>query len=211
MKFIPSKLALISLLILISFVVSSHKKGKSGNLKSKTHKSHHKKQVNVVIDATKGFGSDVGVVVRKTPTISVNNKLGLPLLEPPQQFNTFTNSNTSSLPTVGGYGRSAEIVNPTILFHDSHPITLVKRTPAHLGYRDERTTISSFNKESGRVESNDIIQRKPIYGEIESVKTAKVNSIKQLDLQYRRFRAQKNIVQDNPEFQFSRNERFISE
>jgi len=207
MKF-TSKLIIISLIVFSSMVaLSVEKKGKSRNLKSK---SHHKKQVNLVTDNTRGFGSDIGVIVRKTPTIMAVNKLGLPLLEHPQTFNTFSNSNTSSLPTVGGFGRDAEIVNPTITFHNSNPITLVKRTPAHLGYRNEKTSIVSYNKNSGKAETNEIVERKPIYGEIESIRTAKVNNIRQLDLQYGRFRKQRNIVHDNPELHFNRNERFVN-
>jgi hypothetical protein len=167
-----------------------------------------------VVDTTKsrgeGFGSDLAVVIRKTPTITVNNKLGLPLLEPQQRFNSFSNSNTSSLPNVGGYGRTAELVNPTILFHSKSPTTLVKKIPAHLGYRNEKTSVTSFNKETGKTETHDIIQSKPIYGEVESIRNVNVNSIRQLDLQYGRYRKQRNIVQENAELNYQHDERHMN-
>ncbi len=212
MKFFTSKITCFIVIILVAFVISSEKKGKSlkGHSK-KAHESHKKSnQVNIVSDRT-GFGSDVGVVVRKSPTVFVDNRYGLARLEPPQQFNSFSNSNTSNLPNVGGYGKTAEIVNPTILFHSNGPATIVKTQPAHLGYRNEKSTISSFNKQTGRVETHDIVNKTPILGEIESVHTVHVDSVKPYDLQYRRFRKPRTTVRDNGEMAFPRNERFINE
>lgn len=212
MKFLTSKITCLIVVILITFVISTEKKGKSlkGHSK-KTHESHKKSnQVNIVSDRT-GFGSDIGVVVRKTPTVFVDNKYGLARLESPQQFNSFSNSNTSNLPNVGGYGKTAEIVNPTILFHSNSPATIVKTQPAHLGYRNEKSTITSFNKQTGRVETHDVVNKTPILGEIESVHTVHVDSVKPYDLQYRRFRKPRTVVRDNGEMAFQRNERFINE
>lgn len=206
MKFVSSKLIIFIVLIVIASVFSKNHKGKKTHLRHKAQNKH----VNLVQDTT-GFGSDLGVVIRKTPTVFTDNRLGLARLEPPQEFNTFSNSNTSDLPNVGGYGRTAEIVNPTILFHSKSPTTLVKTTPAHLGYRNEKTSITSFNKQTGKTETHDVVQRKPVYGEIESVKTMEVDTIRPLDLQYRRFRKARNVVQENPELNFNRNPNFISE
>mmetsp|Transcript_15643 Transcript_15643/g.16235 ORF Transcript_15643/g.16235 Transcript_15643/m.16235 type:complete len:213 (-) Transcript_15643:124-762(-) len=212
MKFHPSTITLVTLLILASYVVSSSKKGRKLHLKKTAHKSHNNKakQVNVVHD-TNNFGSDIGVVVRKTPSVFVENRYGAPLLEPPQETASFSNSNTSNYPNVGGYGKSPEIVNPTILFNAKDPTTIVKMQPAHLGYRNEKTTMTQFNKRTGKMETHDIIDKKPVYGEIESVKTMNVNHIKQYDLQYRRFRKPRNVVQENPEFTLNRDERYVNE
>jgi len=212
MKFL--KLSCIAIILIVSTfttVNSSQKKGKS--LKSslrKSNKNHKNSQVNLIKDAS-NFGSDINVVVRKNPTVFTDNRYGLNRLEPLRTFNNFGNSNTSNLPNVGGYGKTAEIVNPTILFHSSSPVTMVKTQPAHLGYRNEKTTVTSFNKATGKTETHDIIQKTPIYGEIESIKTGKADTVKQYDLQYRRFRAPKTTVRMNGELNFPRNERFVNE
>ena len=210
MKLNPSKLTIITLIVLSIFVNILGKK-------AETMKSHHKnakhqkvnKQVNFVKDNSH-FGSEIGVVVRKNPSVFVDNRMGLPLLEKPQEFTSFSNSNTSNLPNVGGYGKSPEQVNPTILFHSNFPGTIVKTQPAHIGYRNEQTTISALNKQTGRVETHNVNQKKPIYADIESVHTVHIDSVKPYDLQYRRFRKERNIVRDNSEFTYNRNERFIN-
>ena len=207
MKFRSSILISTIMILFVSQVVSSEKKAAKAHLK---HKSHKHKQVNIVQE-TGNMGSDLGVVIRKSPTVWAESNLGLPLLERPQQFNTFSNSNTSNLPNVGGFGRTAEIVNPTILFHSKSPVTVVKSIPAHLGYRNEKSVYSTFNKNTGRVETHDIVNKVPVYGDIESIRTLNAHSIRPLDLQYRRFRKQRNIVQENPELSFNRDERFVSE
>ena len=206
MKFISLLTILTIGVILIAGITAAEKKAKKTHLK---HKSH-KKQAHVVQDTT-NMGSDIGVVIRKSPTVWTESNLGAPLLESPQQFNSFSNSNTSSLPNVGSYGRTAEIVNPTILFHAKNPTTAVKNIPAHLGYRNEKSTFTTYNKQTGKTETHEVNHKEPVYGNIESVKTLNVHNIKPLDLQYRRFRKQRNIVHENPEFSYRRDERFISE
>lgn len=217
MKLSIKKILCILAITLLTICLSFQKKGKNmknANTKNKksnkSNKFHKNRQVNIVSDRT-GFGSDVGVLVRKNPTVFVDNKYGLARLESPQQFNSFSNSNTSNLPNVGGYGKTAEIVNPTILFHSNSPATIVKTQPAHLGYRNEKSTITSFNKQTGRVETHDVVNKTPIMGEIESVHTVHVDSVKPYDLQYRRFRKPRTVVRDNGEMEFQRNERFVNE
>ena len=135
MKFIHTIICALILTICISNVISK-------NLKEE------KKQVQIVQDQTNpgakdltgGFGSSIGVVIRKTPTVMVDNVLTNPLVRQPQQMTEFYNSNTSSYPNVGNRGKSPEIVNPTVLFHTKAVTTLVKTTPAHLGYKNEKTS-----------------------------------------------------------------------
>ena len=196
-------------LILIFLVADIFGLGKKSFSKKNHNKKH--KQISFITDRSGGFGSDVGVVIRKTPSILAENRLGLPLLEAPQQFNSFGSSNTSNAPNIGGYGRTAEIANPTILFHSKSPVTVIKDIPAHIGNRNEKRTITSMNKETGKVESHLISEKVPIYGDIQSIKTLTVDSIRPYDLQYRRFRKTKNIVHDNPEFQYHRDQKYISE
>ena len=209
LKLILIKMKFISLVIISTLLIlASSKVEESKNLKKKG------KQVSFISDRTggaQGFGSDIGVVIRKTPTVYTDNKMGLPLLEPPQQFSSFSASNTSNFPNLGSFPKSAEIVNPTILFHSKAPYTVVKSTPAHLGYRNEKTTVTSLNKSSGKLETHDITNKVPIYGEIDSVHTLQANSIKQLDLQYRRFRKPKTTLQENGEFKYDRDQKFVYE
>lgn len=181
---------------------------------SKEEKKNLKKQVSYTVDRSgweRGFGSDVGVVIRKTPTVFTDNRLGTGWLPDPVGFSLFSSSNTSNAPNLWSFPKSAELVNPTILFHSKGARSVVKSTPAHLGYRNEKTTVTSLNKSSGKLETHDISNKIPIYGEVDSVHTVNVNSIKQLDLQYRRFRKQKNIVQENGEFKYDRDQKYVYE
>jgi len=205
MKFIHTIICALIFTILITFVVSK-------NLKEQ------KKVVQIVQDNTNpgakdltgGFGSNIGVVIRKTPTVVVDNVLTNPLVRQPQQFTEFSNSNTSSYPNVGNRGKSPEIVNPTVLFHTKAPTTLVKTTPAHLGYKNEKTTYTAFNKQTGNLETHDTIEKKPIYGQIESIKEAVYTTTRPLDLQYNRYRKLKEDVSNNPEMSFNRNNKQIA-
>lgn len=189
--------------------------------KVKKGESNLKKDVTVTRDLTstndftgdrdRGFGSDVNVVIRKKPSVFVDNKFGFPFYDQPDTHNDFMNSNTSNAPNVGGLGRTAELVNPTIMFHNTYPYSIVKTTPAHLGYHHTKTTVTSFNKRTGKTESHDVINKTPIYGEIESVHNIMGHSIQPLDLQFRRFRKQRNILQENPEFKHSKDLRYVNE
>lgn len=198
MKFTSSSLCIFTLSCLLLITLSN------------CEEKNLKKQVNYVKDPT-NFGSELGVVIRKNPSVYVDNRLDAPLLEPPKQFLEFGNSNTSSLPNIGGYPKSPEVVNPTILFHSKSPVSVVKTTPAHLGYRNEKTTLTSFNKETGKTESHDIVNTVPIYGNINSVHTVLKSTLKPYDLQYRRFKKERSQVAENPEMAFTRDERYVRE
>lgn len=196
---------LVSLLIVLSLISMSC---------AKVNKNLKSNQVSYITDRSggaAGFGSDIGVVIRKNPTVYTDNKLGLSLIPEPQQFSSFSASNTSNAPNLGNFPKDAEIVNPTILFHSKAPYTVVKSTPAHLGYRNEKTTITSLNKTTGKLETHDVNNKIPIYGEVDSVHTLEANSIKQLDLQYRRFRQPKTTLQENGEFKYDRDQKFVYE
>lgn len=200
---------MLLLLTILVFTISknslrknkSKKSRKAHNSIKKVHKALHKKQVAYIGDRS-GFGSELGVVVRKSPTVHTGNQLGYPILPQPYRSTWFQNSNTSNGPNVGHLGRTPEIVNNSITFHDRQPITLVKETPAHLGYRNEKQVINSVNKQTGKVESHTIHNKVPIYGNIMSTHTAVQDSVKQYDLDFRRMRKSHSQVHDNPEFKF---------
>ena len=153
-----TKFAVIAVILAISTV--SAKKVKKG-------KAHHK-QINLVTDLN-GFHSDLHHVIRRDPSLTTTTAYGTHTLEPPSTVNHFSNSNTSNSPNVGSLGRSAEIVGPQIVLHHKQPITTIKETPAHVGYRNEHKRITSYNVDTGHVESHDINEKIPIYGNIQEV------------------------------------------
>ena len=161
----------------------------------------NKKQVDIITDKS-GFGTDIGVVIRKFPGIWAHNTSGEELLEPPQSHVWFSNSNTSNGPNVGTMGVSPEIVNNQIILHDREPVTLVKETPAQLGYRNEVKKVTVLNKATGRTESHDLHQKTPIYGNVESIKTVSADTVKSYDMDFRRMRKPYTRIQENPEFTF---------
>ena len=155
MKLVNNKLMIYAFALMICIINASH-------LRKKVHKkSHHKKkQVHLVQDKL-GFGSDLGLVVRKTPSVITQNRLGQALLPLPQRSNWFSNSNTSNLPNVGDLGKRAEIINPQLVFHNRQPVSVVKETPAHMGWRTETENITSLNKDTGKVENHTYKRRYP--------------------------------------------------
>lgn len=202
---------MILLLIIVTMVISKNSKNSlRKNRAKKAHKARnslkvrkalHKKQISYVGDRS-GFGSEMGVVVRKSPTVHTGNQLGYPILPLPYRSTWFQNSNTSNGPNLGHLGKSPEIVNNSITFHDRQPITMVKETPAHLGYRHEKQVINSVNKQTGKVESHTLHNKVPLYGNIMSTHTAVEDSVKQYDLDFRRMRKSHSQVHENPEFRF---------
>ena len=214
MKFTKNKIILfsIALIILLNIILAKNKsksKSKSKSLKCKkalyrnTHKnshknsnknshrnshkkSHHKKQVHIVQD-TSGFAADLHTVVRRNPSVTAMTRMGSHRLSMPSSSNYFSNSNTSTLPNVGFLGHTAEIVNPHIVVHSKSPISVVKETPAQVGWRNEQKTITSLNLQTGQPESNTLNNRVPIYGNIEEVKTVYRNDGRSYDIYRKQF------------------------
>ena len=71
--------------------------------------------------------------------------------------------------------------------HSKTPISVVKETPAHIGWRNEQKTITSLNLESGKAEHHTLNQKTPIYGNVEEVKTVYKNNVRSYDLEHKRF------------------------
>jgi len=195
----------ISLQLTISEVSNSDKskntKEKKTNLRTNNKSNSKSKQVTLVTDRS-GFGTELGTVIRRSPSVFVGNNFGHALVPPPQKDTWFMNSNTSNGPNVGSLGHSPEIVNNRIIMHDRSPVTVVKETPAHLGYRNEKKTITSMNKTNGRVESHDIHEKIPIYGNVESIRTVQQDNVKAYDMDFRRMQKGYTKIQENPEFNF---------
>ena len=61
------------------------------------------------------------------------------------------------------------ILDPSIYFHSAGGISVIKETPAHVGFRHETDYITSVNKASGKVEQHLLKRRIPITGIIQEV------------------------------------------
>lgn len=179
MKFIKNKTILLGLfaIICLSVVLSKNLKGKS---------KKHKKQVHVVRDMN-GFSADVNQITRRDQSVVTATRLGNYGLSPVSNFVHSSNSNTSSAPNVGDLGRTASLVQPHIVVHSKSPISVVKETPAHIGYRNEDKTLTSMNMDTGKVESHTIHNKVPIYGNIQEAKTVYRNDVRSYDIENRRF------------------------
>ena len=60
-------------------------------------------------------------------------------------------------------------LDPSIYFHAQGGISVIKETPAHVGYRHETDYITSVNKSTGKVEQHVLNRRTPITGTIQEV------------------------------------------
>lgn len=71
--------------------------------------------------------------------------------------------------------------------HSKNPISVVKETPMHVGWRNDKRTITSLNTETGQAEAHVINNRTPIYGNVEEVQTVYKNDVRSYDLNQKRF------------------------
>lgn len=61
-------------------------------------------------------------------------------------------------------------------------MSAIKETPAHVGWRNEKNTITSLNKETGQVEQHVIDSKVPIVGVVQEVKELKVEHTRKYDI-----------------------------
>lgn len=175
MKFIKNKTFLVCVFALFTISMVSTK-----NLKE-TSEEKKEEQVHVVSDQN-GFSADLAHVVRRTPTISTVTNVGNFRLNPPSNMISMSNSNTNNGPNVGDLGKTATIVYPHVVVHSKTPISVMKETPAHIGYRNEQKSLTSLNLETGKTESHTINNKVPIYGNIQEVKTVYKNDVRSYDI-----------------------------
>ena len=186
-------------LILIIALICNH-------IASKSKKSHLKKNKfnkKQIIHDTTNFGSNVNTVIRKTPNVYYHNKFAYPELSSSPSNIYFGNSNTSSLPNPGGFSVTAQQINPSIIFHSKEPISVVENMPVHLGYKNRINEITSFDKQTGKVEKHEINDKIPLYGNVQHVRNLIHETIKPLDLQTRRFGKSISVVHENPELDYN--------
>ena len=164
-------LFLFSTSLLINFSLEKISKSKS-----KRHR-HHKK--HITIDKSTSH-PHLSHVVRRTPTVTYKQSVHKIAKMEPQNL-SFSNTNTHN----GGgssFGRSAHIVNPSIVFHGKGTISAVQETPAHVGWRRERQIVSSLNKKTNKVEKHHIDSKTPLIGMVQQVKTLKVDHSRKYDI-----------------------------
>jgi hypothetical protein len=78
-------------------------------------------------------------------------------------------------------------VEPHVVLHSKYPVSVIKETPAHIGYRNEQQTVTGLNLETGKVEQHTRNNKVPIYGNVEEVKTVFQNNVRSYDIGTRRF------------------------
>ena len=126
---------------------------------------------NVLVDRT--TDPNLEFAIRKNPTIVSEVKYSPfpPASQQGTQVMHFSNSNDNNGPDVRApdFGRKAEIVNPAIYVHSKGTMSVVQETPAHVGWRDEKTVVTSLNKETNKVEQHQINHKSPIIGTIQEV------------------------------------------
>jgi hypothetical protein len=61
-------------------------------------------------------------------------------------------------------------------------MSVIKETPAHVGWRNEKQTVTSLNKQTGRVEQHVINTKVPLVGMVQEVKPLKVIRTRKYDI-----------------------------
>jgi len=61
------------------------------------------------------------------------------------------------------------LIEPHIVMHSKTPISVVKETPAHIGWRNEQKTLTTLNSSTGNVEQHTLTNKVPIYGTVQQV------------------------------------------
>lgn len=89
------------------------------------------------------------------------------------------------------------MIGPHIVYRSKNPISVVKDTPAHIGYRNEEKTLTSLNTETGKVESHTMNEKVPIYGNIQEVKTVYRTDERSYDLGEKKNGATQTTISDS--------------
>jgi hypothetical protein len=86
-------------------------------------------------------------VIRRSPTVTTEMR-EIPQTRPSDSPNfTFSNTSDNNGASINQeYGKSPEIAGPAIYVHSKGTLSVVSETPAHVGWRNEKKTITSFNK-----------------------------------------------------------------
>ena len=56
-----------------------------------------------------------------------------------------------------------------MVVHSKRPISVITEQPAHIGYRDEQSTLTTLNRATGKMEQHHSTHKTPIFGKIQRV------------------------------------------
>lgn len=103
-------------------------------------------------------------IIKGTPEVVVSQRAKQDENEKP--YIDIYNSNTSNQQNLMGFGLSPEIVEPHIDFINKSPVYSTTSGKAIIGMRNEDTTITSINKETGKEEKYNIHKETPVIGTV---------------------------------------------
>jgi hypothetical protein len=90
-------------------------------------------------------------IIRRNPTITVETHQS-PIIRSSadNSMMSFGNTSDNNGPNVPdtAFGRTPEIAGPAIYMHSKGNLSVIQETPAHVGWRNERKTITSLNKDT---------------------------------------------------------------
>jgi hypothetical protein len=138
---------------------------------------HHRKHITI---DRRTDEPQLSHVVRRTPTVTYKESTSRIANTQPTNL-SFSNSNTHNGGNVS-FGKSAHIVNPSIVMHSKGTISAIQETPAHVGWRHETQVVSSLNKKTNKVEKHHIESKVPLIGMVQQVKTLKVDNSRKYDI-----------------------------
>lgn len=190
MKFVTQflKATLISMLV---FNVLSN------NLKSKT------KDVNLVSNYN-NIVPTLTNVIRKAPTLTVDNRVDNYKVKEPSPYVHFSSSNTSSSANLGVLSNEPEIVTKDkIFFQRQNSVPIVESVPATLGFKKEEINISSLNKTTGNVENHTSTNISPIQGNVMRVKDVSATTTQVADLNFMRMGQPVTEVHNSKDFDYN--------
>ena len=140
-------------------------------------RKHHRKHITIDHRTSQ---PELSHVVRRTPTVTYKENVNR--IANNQSSNlSFSNTNTHNGDGIS-FGRSAHIVNPSIVMHSRGTVSAIQETPAHVGWRNERQIVSSINKKTNKVEKHVVESKVPLIGMVQQVKTLKVDNSRKYDI-----------------------------
>lgn len=145
----------------------------------------------------------LGNVIRKNPTLTIDNRVDTYKLEKPSNQVFFSNSNTSSSPNLGIFSKEAELVTDKIYFEHQAILPLVESVPATLGFKKEVMNISSLNKQTGKMENHTSTNISPIDGTVTRVIDVSATTTQVGDLNFMRMGEPKTQVHLNKDFNYN--------
>jgi len=104
--------------------------------------------LNIVVDQSSN--PSLQNVIRRVPTITSTHRVS-PIASPVgTQTMSFSNTNDNNGIdiTPNELGKSAEIVGPAIYVHGKGTLSALHETPAQIGWRNEKTVLTSLNKQT---------------------------------------------------------------